>query len=138
MASRVERKIMTALYRHMSGFVPSPSVPIVYPRSVAFSPDGPYIAVYYQPNGAIRQHISSDGIHRFIGLMQVSVFWTKGDGETAPMDMASAIADHFPADLSLIEDDVTVRITKRPDIVDPIVEDAWVQVPVSIDFEAYA
>lgn len=141
MADGTETKIMRALLDHMEEF--ATDLPISWP-GVAFTPPSdsngplPYLAITFIPNGAERRFIGSTDPHRFIGMLQVSVFWPKNKGEVAPRNVAGAVADHYPADMRLVNGSVTVRITNRPDVAPMLVEDARIQIPVSIEFEAYA
>lgn len=134
-----EWEIMAALYARLASYVASPVLPVAWPN-VAFTPPANqrYIRAAFVPNMAARALIDSDGPHQHFGLLQVSVMWTKGQGEAAPRQIAGAIADHFPCDLKLRSGGLTVRITKRPDVRDLIVEDAAIQIPVMIDWECWA
>jgi len=99
-----------------------------------------YLAVSFIPNGAQRLFIGSDEPHRFIGMVQVSVFWPKGQGEFAPRAVAGDIVALFPCDLRLTQDDVTVRITKRPDIAGALIpaDQSRSSISITIEFEAFA
>lgn len=135
----VESDIMQALFARVSSLVLTPAMPIAWPN-VVFTPPANqrYLRVQFVPNIASRVLIDSDGEHQHLGLLQVSVYWTKGAGESDVRARAAAVAAHFPCDLKLRSGGVTVRITKRADVRDLIVEDAAVQIPVMVSFEAYA
>ena len=135
----VETEIMELLFARLGSFVASPALPIAWPN-VPFTPpaDHRYLRVQFVPNMANRVTIDSDGPHQHLGLLQVSVYWTKGQGEAAPRAVAAAIAAHFPCDLRLASGGLFVRITKRPDVRDMIVEVAAIQIPVMIDWEVFA
>lgn len=134
-----ESEIMAALFARVASFVASPALPVAWPY-VAFTPPANqrYLRVEFVPNMAARALIDSDGPHQHVGLLQASVYWTKGAGETAPRAVAAALADHFPCDLKLRSGGLTVRITKRPDVRDMIVEDTAIQIPVMVDWECWA
>lgn len=143
MANAVEAKIMEALFTRLSTVDLDPLIPdltdrIAWPeRNFTAPADGKYLEGVFIPNGNERQHINSDGAHRFIGLLQVSVHWPSGVGAVAPTRVACAVADHFPADLILVEEDVAVRITKRPDVAESMTQPTGPMVPVTIDYEVY-
>lgn len=101
------------------------------------APDGKWLRVQHVPNTVERMQIASDGAHRFLGLLQVTVHWPKGDGEIEPREIAGQIVAHFPCDLTLTEDDVSVRITQRPRAGDMLIESAGAMVPVMISYECY-
>lgn len=135
----IEASIMAALFTRLQALVLSPAMPIAWPN-VAYTPpaDQRYLRVQFVPNVAKRLTIPSDGPHQHLGLMQVSVYWTKNAGEAAPREIAGKIAGWFACDLKLRSGTVAVRITKRPDVRDMIVEDAAIQIPVMIAWEVFA
>lgn len=134
----VETDIMEALFTRLEALVLSPALPVAWPN-LAFDPpaDQRYLRVQFVPNLNIRLLIDSDGPHQHLGLLQVSVYWTKGEGEAGAREVAGDVAAHFAADLRLTAGGISVRITKNADARDMIVEDAAVQVPVMISWEAY-
>lgn len=134
-----ESEIMELLFGRLRDFTSSPALRVAWPNA-AFSPpaDQRYLRVQFIPNVANRITIDSDGPHQHLGLLQVSVCWTKGKGEPAPREVAAAVAAHFPCDFKLASGGLVVRITKRPDVRDMIVEDARVQIPVIVAWECFA
>jgi hypothetical protein len=134
-----ESSIMAALFARLSALTLSPVMPIAWPN-VTYTPPASqkYLRAQFVPNTVERILLGSAGPHHHLGLFQISVYWTKGVGETAPREVAGTIADWFSCDLKLNSGGVVVRITKRPDVRDLMVEDAAVQIPVMIAFEAYA
>jgi hypothetical protein len=135
----IETDIMAALFARVSSLVLSPAMPIAWPN-VTYTPPANqrYLRVQFVPNVANRVVIDSDGPHQHLGLLQLSVYAKKNTGEATIRADAAAVAAHFPCDLKLYSGDVTVRINKRPDVRDLIIEDAAVQIPVMVSFEAYA
>lgn len=135
----IETDIFAALMSRVASFVASPALPVAWPN-VVFTPpaDHRYLRVAFVPNVANRALIDSDGPHQHLGLLQVSVYGKKGSGEAGVRADAAAVVSHFPCDLKLYAGSVSVRITKRPDIRDMMVEDAAVQIPVMIEYEAWA
>lgn len=133
----VEASILDAFMTRINGL--SLGLPIAWPN-VDFDPpaDGKYIAVSFIPNGANRVAISTDTPHRRIGLVQLSVYWPKGAGAVAPMEKADEVAAAFPADLRLTADGARVRVTKDADLSGPLVEDHALQIPVTVNWEAFA
>jgi len=136
MAETVEGKAMLALFARVSTL--SLSYPVAYPN-LTFSPPASkkYLRVQFLPNTTDRPFIGSNAAHRFQGLLQVSVYWPLNKGEDGPRQDAGAIAEHFPADLMLDRDGVRVRITKRPSLGPMLIEDTAIQIPVSIQWEAF-
>jgi len=135
----MESEIMELLFARLSSFVASPTLPIAWPN-VSFAPPSNhrYLRVRFVPNVANRITIDSDGPHQLLGLLQVSVYWTKGVGEKDARNVAAAVASHFPTDLRLNSGSLSVRISKRPDVRDMMVEDVAIQIPVMIAWECFA
>ena len=137
MAITVDGKIATAVLRRAQT-LPG-GLPIAWP-GVDFSPEtdapaGKWIRVQHIPNTVER--MTFDGLHRLRGLMQVTVFCPKGRGEIEIRDMAGAVVEHFPADLTLTEDGLTVRIMQRPEARDTMTDDLGVFIPVMIQWESW-
>jgi hypothetical protein len=139
MASTAEVAIMEALFGRLGALVLNPVHTIAWPN-VPFTPPGNqrYLRAQFVPNVANRLLISSDGPHQHLGLLQVSVYDTKGQGESRARETAGLVAAHFPADFKIHNAPVTVRVTKRPDVADLIVEDAAIQIPVMVAWECWA
>lgn len=139
MADTTEGRIFAALMMRASG-LSSLGLPIAWPN-VDFTPpaDGKYLRIQHVPNATQRQWIASDGVHRYLGILQVSVFWPKGqnEGELRPREIAGQVAAHFPCDHLMTEDDVSVRVMERPTVADMLVEDSRVHIPVSIQWECF-
>lgn len=117
----------------------SPAYPISWPE-VAFSSDGSaYLDVTFIPNIVARDFVGSDAPHRAEGLYQVSVVAPRNAGIISPLDIAGAVAAHFPADLALTSTSpaLKVRISKRPTVAAPMTEDADVRVPVTISWRCF-
>lgn len=135
----IESEIMAALFAQVESLALSPAMPIAWPNRPFTPPaDHRYLRVQFVPNMANRITIDSDGPHQHLGLLQVSVYWTKGEGERVPRAVAADIAAHFPCDLRLASGGLFVRITKRPDVSDMIVEDAAIQIPTIVSWEVFA
>lgn len=134
----IETDIRNALVARVSTFVASPALPVAW-ENLAFTPPASlhYLRAVFVPNIANRVLIDSDGPHQRIGLLQVSVHWKIGEGHGAPLAVAAAVAAHFPCDTKLRSGAAVVRITKAPDVRDMLVEDAGVQIPVIIPWEAW-
>lgn len=142
MALSTEAAIMEALFARVALLTVGAS-PIYMPARIAwpnigFTPpaDQNFLRVVFVPNATERALIDSDGPHRHFGLLQLSVYWKKNDGETRPRDIAGQVAAHFPADLRL--GSLPVRIIAAPNVADLIVEAARVQIPVMVPWEAWA
>lgn len=139
MASGVDSKIMAALFGRLATLALSPALPIAWPNLSFTAPASKkFLRVQYVPNVTNRRFVNSDGRHEYLGLLQVSVQWPIGTGEAQPREVAGKVADQFPADLRLLIADGYVRIAQDATVSDLIVEDAQVQIPVIIQWSAWA
>lgn len=139
MATTTEGRIAKALFTRLAALTLSPALPVAWPNKAFDQPDDDkYLRATYIPNTTGRAGIGSNYVHRYIGLFQVDVFWPKNRGEMEPREIAGAVIDHFSCDLTLTEDTVSVRITKRPEAAMILVEDGITMIPVRIEYEAFA
>lgn len=139
MAATVEGSIELALEGRLQSLVTSPVLLISWTGKPFTKPaNGKYLEVIYAPNGANRVFIGSDEDHQHLGILQLNLHWPHGDFERVPRDVAGAVAAHFPADLVLTADGISVRITKRPDVGTALVGKTEITIPVLIEYEAWA
>lgn len=133
----VEAVVLNALMGYVASL--GLGLPVAWPN-VDYTPpaDGKYIAATFLPNGAGRVAITSGTAHRRIGLLQLTVYWPRGEGMFKPMEQAAAVADSFATDQKIVSGGTTIRITKAPDIAGPIIEEHAAQVPVTVSWEAFA
>lgn len=133
-----ESTIESALFSRVGGFVVSPALPVAWPNVSFPKPAGGYLRVTHIPNASRRLFLSSNAPHQRLGLLQVDVFVPKNQGASGATEIAGEVAQHFPADLPMRADGLTVRVTKAPDIGPALVDDTHWQVPVTIRYEAFA
>lgn len=139
MADATEVNIPQALMRRVGTLALNPPLPIAWPNlNFTVPADGKYLRVQHIPNVTQRLHINSDGAHRYLGLLQITVHWPKNRGEIEPRRIAAAIVAHFPCDLRLVEEGDTVRITKRPAAADLMQDDAGTMIPVMVEYECFS
>lgn len=116
-----------------------PSLPVSLPEQPGgFTPpeDGKYIDVMFFPNGTKWAALSEGEMCQ--GILGVTLVWPTNRGLVAPMTAADQIADHFPENLSLREGVAKVTFPRRPDAMQPLIEDNKVSVPVNVFWEATA
>lgn len=136
----IESDIWAALKARVATLTVVPANRIAWPN-VAFTPPAPsasWLRVTHIPNRNRRLFLGSDEPHQRQGLLQIDCFTPKGRGSEAGLEMAAAVAAHFPCDLQLTSGSVTVRITKAPDAMQAIAGDTHEQTPVVIEYEAFA
>lgn len=134
----IEKTIEAALFMRTSSLPLSPALPISWPNVPFTVPASrKYLNVSHLPNRSRRRFLKGSNPHQRMGVLQITVVWPLATGSAAT-DIAGQVAEHFPADLSLHNDGVRVRITKAPDIPPPIKSDVSWSVPVSISYEAFA
>ena len=140
MATSTEARIKALLFARLGTLTGAAgALPVAWPN-VSFSPptSGKFLRVDFIPNRVDRVEIASDGTHQMRGLLQVSVMWPQNVGTDAPMDIAGAIVSAYPADLTLWDGALRVRVYQRPAVAGVIVEDQRIMVPVTVAWEAFA
>lgn len=139
MAANTDATIFTALVTHLQGLVFTPALPIAG-ANVTFPPAGQptpskYLRLAFLPNRPIPYPIGDDPEPRQ-GILQVSVIWPKGSGIIDPLNVAGQIIDHFKNE-TLFATGVKITISSEPWAVGPLIEDALVQIPVTIPYIAF-
>ncbi len=146
----VETKISQAIQARVS------SLPLSYPilwtddEPAALPTSGgqpaPYIEAHHEPNRTVRLLIKADAPHERPGLLLLTLCWPiakmgSGPGKThrnAVREQAGKIAAHFRADLRMIFDSVSVRVTKAPDVLGAYRDDAYLRTQVRIAYVCFA
>ncbi|KKC39507.1 hypothetical protein WH87_04745 [Devosia epidermidihirudinis] len=120
-----------------------PQSSIAYPKVAFTKPTiggkpSPYIEVRHLPNQAQRLFINN-GAHRRPGILQLSLYVPNAGSWTNEQTLGQAgrIAEHFPMDLKLSAHDVTVRISKAPDIAQGFADGAYWMTPISVSFDCF-
>ena len=134
-----EAKIRLALYQAVEDLAVSglnTSTQVAWPN-VSFNPpdDHIYVSVQFEPN--VPERIGIGELERLSGLLMINVFWSKNGGERLAVERASLIADQFPTDRLISADGYRVRITQRSTVSGMMEQDAFIQVPVTVWWEAY-
>lgn len=139
MATSTEARIKALLFARLGTLTSAAgALPIAWPNINAAPPaSGKFLRVDFIPNRVDRLEIASDGAHQMRGLLQVSVMWPLNVGTDAPLDIAGAIVAAYPADLTLWDGDLRVRVYERPAVAGVIVEDQRVMIPVTILWEEF-
>lgn len=140
-----ETSIWLALKARVELMALSPAHPIAWPGE-AFTPPtsgglpGPYLVVTHMPNRGQRILIGGAGRERKQGILQIAVMSRLDQPLAVSIEHAGQVAAHFPADIWLHFGGVSVRITKRPDVMRGFRDDAagrWMT-PVSVSYECFA
>lgn len=106
----------------------------------------PYVEVRHLPNQVNRRFIGSDDPQERPGILQLTICWPAADvgtgsGKTHPDELiqrAGEVAAHFPTDLKMRFDGVTVRVEKAPDVAQPYRDEAYWRVPVGVYYDCFA
>lgn len=135
----IETSIWLALKARVQALVLSPVLPVAWPNEAFSKPNtGGYLRVTHVPNMNRRLFIGSGDPHQRLGLLQVDVFAKKNQNVAVALEIAGQVAAHFPADLKMTAHGVTARVTRAPDVAQPIDDDTHVQVPVTVALEVFA
>ena len=136
----IEENIEAALFDRVRTLAMSPDLPLAWPNN-SFVPPSPlstYLRVDLFRNRNERIGIKGSAPHRRPGILQITVVASLNAGPSAATAIAGQVAEHFPADLLLDYDGVTVRVTSAPDVLSAEKEDASWDVPVSVPWVSYS
>lgn len=134
----IESSLEAALFARVAALALSPALPVAWPN-VSFNPPATgYMRVTHLPNANRRLFLGSNDPHQRLGLLQLSVFAPKNGGASTATEIAGKVAAHFPADLPMRRDGITVKVAKAPDVAPAFAEDTHWHVPVTIAYQAFA
>lgn len=139
MAETVEGHIWAALLSQLQVMAADIALPIAWPNKNFTAPaDRKFLRVQHVPNTVTRRALGSNGAHRRIGILLITVHWPKDTFGVPLVEMAGKVAEHWPADLTMASGGVAVRITQDPQVGNLMDEDAGAVVPVEIFWECFA
>jgi len=134
----VETSIWLALRGRVESLVLSPVHPVSWPNE-AFAPTAePYLRVDHIPNRVLRAFIGSNDPHHYRGILQIGVMAKLNQNLAIGLEVAGDVAGHFPTDLKLSSNGVTVRVTSYPSIGPAQPQAAYLMIPVSVEYETWA
>lgn len=134
----IETARWLALRARVETLLLSPVLPIAWPNESFTKPSGGYLRVTWIPNINRRLFLNGSDPHQRLSLLQVDVFAKKNQDAAVALEIAGKVAAHFPADLRMSAYGVTARVTKAPEVAQPIDDATHVMVPVTISIEAFA
>ena len=133
----IETSIWLALKSRLKALTLNPALPIAWPNESFNRPPTGYLRATWIPNTTRRMLIGA-GPHQRLGILQVDVMAKKNQDIAVATEIAGKVASHFPADLCMRSHGVAARVTRAPEIAQPIAEDSHLMVPVTIRVESYA
>lgn len=134
----IETALWLALRARVETLVLSPALPVAWPNESFTKPSGGYLRVTWVPNMNRRVFLRGSDPHQRLSLLQIDVFAKKNENAAVAIEIAGKVAAHFPADLKMSAYGVTARVTKAPEVAQPIDDATHVMVPVTISIEAFA
>ena len=97
-----------------------------------------YIEVEHFPNNNERQFLDgADPVWR-TGFIQLLLITPHNKGGDASKELAGQIVEHFPADLSLVSENVRVKISSTPDVARGYQAGVSWNIPVTVYYEVSA
>jgi hypothetical protein len=132
----IEEKIEQALVARVASLVLSPPLAVAWPNNVD-APSPPYLRVDFFRNRNERIAIKGSLPHRRLGILQITVVTPLNAGPSNATAIAGRVAEHFPADLVLDYDGISVRIEAAPDVLSSEKEVASFDTPVSVRWESF-
>ena len=117
----IPEQIEAALFARVLALDVTGSPPLAWPNTT-FPEEGQekpatYVEVRHLPNRNSRFLLSGAAPHLRQGILQLTIYTPLTDGPAPATKLAGELAEHFPADLALFEDDIKVRIQQAPDII---------------------
>lgn len=134
----VDADIWTALKSRATSLAVVSDARIAWPNLAFVRPDGNWLRVSWLPNRNRRLFIGSSAPHQRQGILQIDCYAPLNGGTNAALEMAEAVAAHFPCDLRLAAGSISLRITKAPDIGPALPNDTHEQRPVTMEYEVFA
>lgn len=143
MPEPVEVAINAALIARAQAFATAQGISISH-QKIAFTPPvatpaTKWLRATFLPAPTATLPVGS-GADRYSGVLQIDVFWgaTAGEYLINAERLASSIINYFGRGTVLTKDGFVVRINKRPSPGPMIVADGWAQIPITINYEAFA
>lgn len=137
----VDKNIENALRRHITALLPmlSGTPPLAWPNDPFTKPNPPtaWIDLDFFANLNTRRALKGSNAHIRQGILQLTVMVPIDTQTEVVRDLADEIAEGFPADLELFEQDIKVRIQQSPDVMSgsKSQDGVWWEKPVSIRYE---
>lgn len=144
MPEPVEVAVNMALIARAQAFATAQGIAISLPNIALTPPNqtatAKWLRATFLPAPTATLPVGS-GSDRYYGILQIDVFYgtgTEGTGEYAPGRIASAVIDYFKRNTEVTKDGFKARVYRRPSRGPMIVADGWAQIPISINYEAFA
>lgn len=121
-------KIITnSVFEHLTSIGGLPD--IFYSNSKSAPPTGEHIRPKILPNNTLS--IGVDDLDQEIGLIQISVYVKKGDGDENSAEIADAILAAFPRNLEL----TGLRIDLAGSVASSFLVEGWQVTPTTIPYQ---
>jgi hypothetical protein len=134
----IETSLWLALRARVEALTLSPALPVAWPGEAFNPPLSGYLRMTWIPNMNRRLFMRGSDPHQRLSLLQVDVFAKKNQPATVAIEIAGQVAAHFPADLRMAAYGVTARVTKAPEVAQPIEGDTHLMVPVTVSIQTIA
>ena len=145
MADPVDVAIESALLNRAVAFAnsQSPAINIALPNVADFTPPvatptAKYLRATFLPAPTNGLGLSTLSTNQLYGFLQIDVFWGLNAGELAPSRLASAILAYFKFQTTVTKDGFIGTVWKQPYRSPMMISDAWMQIPVTIPYIAFA
>lgn len=131
--------VRKALFDHLETLPVSPALDIVDSAGVPYKPKvgRPYLEVVFAPNETNTDFVGDDDPKRYEGFLQVTVVAPRADANFDPYEVAGTIISHYKKGTRLSGGPgVVVKILREPWASQPIPDEGWRRVPVSIPYRS--
>lgn len=134
----IETALWLAIRARVEALVLTPALPIAWPNESFAKPSGGYLRVTWVPNMNRRVFLRGSDPHQRLSLLQIDVFAQKNQNAAVAIEIAGKVAAHFPADLKMSAHGIAARVTKAPEVAQPIDDTTHLMVPVTMSIEAFS
>lgn len=138
MATGIEAIIFDGLLARLAALTLTPAMTVAY-EGINFDPPAAgYLSAQHFPADANQTELGDNGRNRLTGLLQVSVFKPQGDGLIPALEAAASVAAHFKRGTAITAGSLFIRVIRPPVVAPALVDDPYVQIPVTIRYQVDA
>jgi hypothetical protein len=132
-------RIAEALFERLKSLVLDEPVPIAWPFKDFTPPsDGPWLRPTFLPAQPASTAVGEGADNRFVGFVQIDVFYPAGAGLKRPLVIADAVAAHFKRGLVLDAAGFLVSVDRPPFVMSTSRDGAQTMTPVRVYYTADA
>lgn len=125
-----------AIYRALSAFAASRSLPIAFPNADPPDTSAPHLRVSTLPVPPDVRGVNS-GEARYVWLVQVSCFVRDGGGEITALAHLDALREAYPYAYEFAGDERRFQVTAPLAIAPPVALPGWLSIPGTLRVQCF-